>query len=166
MPDPLFYEEQKFRQTRLLILTAIPPIMMTLLAIWQAGLGHKWGKQPMSNGSVIGWSIFLWLIYLRLITVKLVTELRPGEIAITMRGLWRSARIALKGVRSARVVTFDPVADWGGYGMRSNQRGRAYIAGGTEAVELQMTGGSIVLIGSQRPRELARAIAQELAKPA
>ena len=62
--EPLFYEEQPFRQLRLRILTAIPPVVMTLLAIWQVGLGHRWGKQPMSNGSVIGWAVFLWLIYL------------------------------------------------------------------------------------------------------
>ena len=66
---------------RLRILTAIPPVVMTLLAIWQVGLGHRWGKQPMSNAGVIGWAIFLWLVYLRLITVKLVTDLRHGRTA-------------------------------------------------------------------------------------
>jgi hypothetical protein len=157
-PALLFYEEQPFRQSRLRILTAIPPAVMTLLAIWQVGLGHHWGNESMSNGSVIGWSIFLWIVYLRLITVKLVTELRPGELRIRMRGLWRSYRIPLSTVKSADAVTFDTVRDWGGYGIRSTSRGTAYLAGGAEGVELEMVSGGVVVIGSRRSDELARAI--------
>jgi hypothetical protein len=160
--EPLFYEEQPFRQVRLRILTAIPPVVMTLLAIWQVGLGHRWGNQPMSNASVIGWAIFLWLIYLRLITVKLVTELRPGELRIRMRGLWRSYRIPLNKVKSANAVTFDVVRDWGGYGIRSTSRGTAYLAGGPQGVKLEMMSGEVVWIGSLRSGELVRGIAKEL----
>src|SRR5579872_387052 len=116
--EPLFHEEQSLRRRRLVILTAIPPLILSLLAIWQVGLGHPWGKQPMSNAGIVGWTIVLWLIYLRLITVKLVTEVRPEEISIRMRGLWRSYSIALPAIRSARPVSFDPARDWGGYGAR------------------------------------------------
>ena len=159
---PLFHEEQKFRQPRLRILTAIPPVGMSLLAIWQVGLGHVWGKQPMSNASVIGWAIFLWLIYLRLMTVKLVTEVSPDAVHVAMRGLWRSNRIPAREVRSVHVVTFDAVKDWGGYGIRANQRGRAYIAGGNQGVRLELSGGRSVLVGSLRPDELAGAIRPRL----
>jgi hypothetical protein len=155
---PLFYEEQPFRQLRLRILTAIPPVLMTLLSIWQVGVGHHWGSESMSNSSVIGWSIFLWIVYLRLITVKLVTEVRPGELRILMRGLWRSYRIPLSRVKSAAAVTFDAARDWGGYGIRSTSRGTAYLADGSEGVELEMASGGVLVIGSHRSAELARAI--------
>jgi hypothetical protein len=161
-PASLFHEEQRFRQTRLRILTAIPPVAMLLLAIWQVGLGHPWGKQPMSNASVIGWTIFLVLLYVRLNTVKLVTEVRPGELTIKLLG--RRYTIALRGVKSVRIVSFDAVHDWGGYGRRSISRGRAYIAGGNQGVELEFTIGGVVLIGSQRPDELARSLERQLAK--
>jgi hypothetical protein len=160
--EPAFYEEQNFRQARLRILTAIPPVAMTLLAIWQVALGHPWGMQPMSNAGVIGWSIFLWLVYLRLITVKLITELRAGELRVRMHGLWRSLRIPLNTVKSADAVTFDAVRDWGGYGIRSTSHGRAYIAAGNQGVELRTISGGVVLIGSQRSAELARAIAKQM----
>jgi len=157
-----FYEEQPFRQSRLRILTAIPPVVMTGLAIWQVGFGHSWGKQPMSNAGIIGWSVFLWIVYLRLITIKLVTELRPGEVRVEMRGLWRSYRIPLSKVKLAQAVTFDAVRDWGGYGIRTKKRGTAYIAGGGQGVELQMVSGAVVLIGSRRAGELVRGIAEEI----
>jgi hypothetical protein len=160
---PSFYEEQPLRQVRLRILTAIPPVAMTLLAILQVGFGHRWGEQPMSNAAVIGWAIFLWIVYLRLITVKLVTELQPGELRVAMRGLWRSHSVTLSEVKSVQAVTFDPVRDWGGYGIRSTRRGTAYIAGGGEGVELEMVGGGVVLIGSRRSSELAQAVARDRA---
>ena len=117
----------------------------------------------MSNAGVIGWAIFLWVVYLRLITVKLVTELKPGELRVAMRGLWRSYSVALSKVKSAQAVTFDAVRDWGGYGIRSTRRGTAYIAGGSEGVELEMVSGGVVLIGSRRSGELAEAIARDRA---
>ena len=164
--SPLFYEEQSLRQRRMRILTAVPPVAMSLLEIWQVGLGHPWGKHPMSNGSIIGWTIFLWLVYFRLMRVKLVTELWPSELRVAMRGLWRSTRISLSGVLSARVVAFDAARDWGGFGMRTTKRGRAFIAGGDQGVELAMVGGRIVLVGSTRARELARAINSQLPQAA
>lgn len=160
-PEPLFHEEQRFRQRRLRVLTAVPPVVLSLLAIWQVGLGHPFGKQPMTNGGIIAWSIFLWLVYLRLNTLKLVTEVGPAEITVKMRGLLRSYGIALTSIKSARPVTFHPGRDWGGYGFRSSSRGRAFLAEGTRGVELEMSQGGIVVIGSQRPDELARCINQQ-----
>jgi len=159
-PEPLFYEEQSFRQTRLRILTAIPPIALTLGAIWQVALGHRWGKQPMSDAGLIVWSIFLWLVYLRLMMVKLVTEVRPGELRVRMRGLFRSIRIPLDKMNSATAVTFDPVRDWGGYGFRRTKKGTAYLASGGEGAELRLASGALVLIGSHRAAELMTAIGQ------
>jgi hypothetical protein len=152
-----FREVQPFRQKRLLILTAIPPAAMLARTVLQMGFGIGWGHPPESNASLIGWTVFLWLIYLRLVTITLVTELFPAELRVTMRGMLRSARIRVDKIESVRTVTFDP-KEWGGYGMRSNARGRAYIARGTQAVELTMTGGRVVLIGTQKARELESAV--------
>ena len=152
----LYYEQQSFGPARMRILTAIVPAGMTVLTILQAGFGLNWGKQ--TNGSLIGWTIFLWLIYWRLMMVKLVTEIRDGELRVAMRGLWRSRKIPLSDVLSATVVTFDPIHDWGGYGIRVTRRGRAYIAGGTEGVEVRTKKSGMLLIGSARAPELAQSI--------
>ena len=158
MSRPVFHEEQRFHLKRQRILLAIPPVGMTLLVVWQVILGHPWGKQPLSNGSVIGWTIFLWLVYLRLVTVRLVTEVRPRELAVAMRGLWRERRIPLGEIKSAKAVTYDPERDYGGYGIRTTKRGKAYIAGGNRGVRLELAKGGTVLIGSERAEELISAI--------
>jgi hypothetical protein len=150
-----FYEKQGLPLRRIAIALLVPPCIMLGLLIWQVVLGHPWGKSPMSNGNVIGWTVFLWLIYLRLITVRLVTEVRDGTLVVAMRGLWRSRRIPLADIQSADTVTFDPERDYGGYGIRSNREGKAYIASGHQGVRLKLANGATFVVGSQRSDELA-----------
>ena len=156
--DRLFYERQSFKQRRIRVLLAIPPLILTLLAIWQVGLGHPFGKQPMSNGRLIGWAIFLWLLYLRLATVRLVTEVRSGELSIAMRGLWRLRKIPAANIKSVQVVTFDPARDYGGYGIRSARQGTAYLAGGNQGVRVELKRGLPLIVGSEHARDLADAV--------
>jgi hypothetical protein len=156
--QPLFREVQSFRVKRLRILLAIPPASMLLLLIWQVVLGHPWGKHPMSNASIIGWEIFLWIVYLRLVTVRLVTEVHPHEISVAMRGFWRERHISLSEIKAAEVIGYDAARDWGGYGIRTMRRGKAYIAGGNRGARLKLVNGGMILIGSERPEELVSAI--------
>ena len=151
----LFYEKQRFSLRRIGPALATPPCIMLGILIWQVVLGHSWGKQPMSNGNVIGWTIFLWAIFFRLVTVRLVTEARAGELVISLRGFWRSRRIGLSEIQSAELISFDPVRDYGGYGIRTGRFGKAYIAAGTRGVRLKLANGAIVVLGSQRSEELA-----------
>jgi len=154
----LFHEAQPFRLTRVRLMVAIPPVLMTLLLVWQVLLGHPWGRQPMTNGSVIGWTIFLWLVYLRLMTVRLVTDVSAEQVRVGMRGLWRERRLPFSDIQESKIVSFDAARDWGGYGIRTNRRGTAYIAGGNRGVMLKLAKGAPILIGSQRPEELVSAI--------
>ncbi len=128
------------------------------LLIWQVLLGHPWGKHPMSNGDVIGWTVFLWLIYFRLITVRLVTEVRGGELIIAMRGLWRLRRVPLDRISSVEMITHDIARDYGGYGFRSTRDGKAYVASGSRGLRVTLTGGEKLVLGSERPDELAAAL--------
>ena len=131
---------------------------MLLILVWQVLLGHPWGTKPVSNASVIGWTVFLWLVYLRLVTVRLITHVRPGELSVGMRGFWRARHIPLNEIKSAKMVTYDAARDWGGYGIRVTGRGKAYIAGGDSGVRLELVKGGAILIGSARPDELLAAI--------
>jgi hypothetical protein len=153
---PIFREVQRFPLRRIAVALASPPCFMLGLLIWQVLLGHPWGKHSMSNGDVIGWTVFLWLIYFRLITVRLVTEVRQGELTIAMRGLWRLRRVPLDRIQSVETITHDIARDYGGYGFRSTRAGKAYVANGGRGVRVTLAGGEKLVVGSQRPDELAR----------
>jgi hypothetical protein len=151
-----FIEKQGLPLRRVGVALLVPPCIMLGLLVWQVVLGHPWGVHPMSNARVIGWTIFLWVVYLRLITVRLVTEVRDQTLIVALRGLWRTRRIALADIQSVETVTFDPERDYGGYGIRSNREGKAYLAKGHQGVRLKLASGAVVVVGSERSKELAR----------
>ncbi len=155
---PAFLEVQRFPLRRIALALASPPCFLLGLLIWQVVLGHTWGKHPMSNADVVGWTVFLWLIYLRLITVRLVTEVRKGELIVRMRGLWRLRRVPLDHIQSVETITHDIARDYGGYGIRSTPEGKAYVASGGRGVRLTLAAGEKLVVGSQRPDELARVL--------
>ena len=156
----LFSETQALHNRHARILLAFPPAAALVIALRQIVWHKPWGQPPMSNGGLAFLTALLVAVYLRLVTVKLVTVLRPREIEVGLRGLWKRRRIPLEQIRSAEPVTYDAARDFGGYGIRSGRRGAAYIASGNRAVELVTAAGGKVLIGSADPEGLALRIRQ------
>ena len=154
-PSRLYYERQRFPLRRVGLAPLTPPCVMLGMVIWQVGLGHSFGYN-ISNGSLIGWTVFLWMVYLLLVTTRLVTEVRGGELSIRLSGLWRRARrVRLTEIDSVEKVTFDPVRDFGGYGFRGDRQGKAYVAYGGEGLRVRLVNGAKFVVGSQRSSELA-----------
>lgn len=153
-----FRELQALPRRRAAIALALPPCAMLAVLIWQVALGHPWGKQPMSNASVIGWTVFLWLLYLRLLTVRLSTQVRDGVLRIGLHGLILRRKVRLSDVSSVELITFDAQRDYGGYGIRSIRGGKAYVAAGSRGVRIQLRAGGVLVVGSQRSEELVGAL--------
>jgi hypothetical protein len=141
---------------------AFPPAALLFITIRQVVFHHPWGSKPLSNGGLIFLSVLLVAVYFRLVTVRLVTDVGGGEVSVGLRGLWRRRRVPLSAIRSAEPVNYDPAREYGGYGIRSGPRGPAYIASGNSGVQLQLKDGSKLLIGSQRPEELAQNIRRQI----
>ena len=154
----IFHEEQRFAFLRLRVMLALPPAALSVLLVWQVVLGHPWGMHPMSNGGLIALTVFLWLIYVQMVTVRLVTDVASRELSVGLRWVWRARRIALSDIRAAKVVSFQPIRDFGGYGIRWTRKGKAYIAAGTRGVRLELNDSRVVIIGSAHPEELLQAL--------
>ena len=74
--------------------------------------------------------------------------------------------VPLGDIRRVELVTFRPIADYGFWGVRSGRDGDArLIARGNRGVRLELVDGSLLVIGSQRPDELALAIESALRPP-
>ncbi len=69
---------------------------------------------------------------------------------------WKT--IPLADVQSARAVTFRPLRDWGGWGLRGLGKRKAWTSHGNTGVLLELTDGRQFTIGSQRPQALAAAL--------
>lgn len=163
--QPVFHEVQALRQRHARLVLAMPPAAMLFIAVRQLVFHRPWGSPPMSNGGLIFLTVLLVAVYFRLITVRLVTDIRSGELSVGLQGLWRKRRVPLAGIRSATKVEYDPAAEYGGYGIRSGAKGLAYIASGNRGVQVELNDGQKLLIGSQRPGELARCIIEARNSP-
>ncbi len=159
-----FRESQSFRQWRLRISLAIPPLVLCLICVWQVTLGHPLGKQPISNGGLIGLTVFLWLVYVRLVTVRLTTEVRERKIVIRLRGLMRNARIPISEIQSAATAACDPLREFGGYGFRKGRVGKGYLASGNRGVRLELKDKTRAFLGSQKPEALLNAVQSQIQK--
>ncbi len=75
-----------------------------------------------------------------------------------MRGLWRLRRVPLDRIQSVETINHDIARDYGGYGIRSTREGKAYVADGGRGVRVTLPAGEKLVVGSQRPDELAAAL--------
>ena len=158
--DPLFHEEQPLQVRRLRWRLAILPILLTAFAMLQIGFGRHFGKYPVSNSGLIFLSLLLWMVFFWLSRVRLEIEVRPGVLAIGLRGLFHRTRIKADQWASWETTTFDAMRDFGGYGLRRVGATRAYVAGGSRGVRLTMTDGSVVIVGTDRATDLVSALSR------
>jgi hypothetical protein len=92
---------------------------------------------------------------LQMTTEVTATELRVwfGWIPIYRRA------IAITNIPRSGVVRYRPILDYGGWGIRIGRDGeRVLNARGDRGVRLELADGTKLLIGSQRPEELAETL--------
>jgi hypothetical protein len=153
-----FREAQRFRQPWLWTILSVPALLSAFAVYRQVIVGRPWGDLALSNMALIRVSAFFLLILLWVYEIRFVTEVRQDHLSIQFVLMWRRRTIPLAEIRSVQVVTYNPVADYGGWGIRKGRRGWAYTVSGNRGVELELSTGERLLIGSQRPDELALAI--------
>ena len=160
-----FREIQRFRQKWLWI--AIVVVLLGLIISFGYGMieqlvfGHSWGNRPMSDTAlaILGPLMILlgigisWL-FLRL---KLHVEVREDGVHINFVPLARQT-VPFRDIVSCEVRTYRPMREYGGWGVKYGRAGKAYNVSGNRGVQLKLSSGKGLLIGSQRPEELAQAI--------
>ncbi len=160
---PEFREVQRLRQAWLVGLTLLPAFLAWYVFIAQVVLGQEVGNNPAPD-----WAVWLILLLAGIGLPLLVFSARL-EVAVTDEGIavryspFLRRLIRFASVSSAEAVTYRPLLDYGGWGIRwSYCNGWAYNASGNHGVRLTLADGRRVLIGSQRPNELAEAIRARL----
>jgi hypothetical protein len=165
----LFREEQQFRQPWLwvLLIVAVAPIPFVFAygAVQQLVTGQPWGNHPMSNTGVVIVAGLTFLLTVGLLaffwTARLTTVVRRDGLLVRFRPIHFSPkRIDLSAVASVESVTYSPLSQYGGWGIRYTLTGKAYNVSGNQGVRLTMREGRSLLIGSQRADELAAAVRQ------
>jgi hypothetical protein len=127
--------------------------------VQQILLGRPFGSNPGPD-----WSVWLlWLGFgiafpLAFWTMRLVVDVSPQTLRIRYIPLLRRS-VPLSAIRRVEARRYNPILEYGGWGIRGWRRGRMiYSIGGNQCVELELQDGTFLAVGSRRAEELAAAI--------
>ncbi|MCX6638617.1 MAG: DUF6141 family protein [Acidobacteria bacterium] len=153
-----YREVQRFRQLWLWALLAPVPVLFGWGLIQQIVLGKPWGSKPMPDLALMAVAAITLLFPIWFWNMRLVIEVRDQTLEFIFLLLWRRRRIPLDRIERAEPVTYRPIREYGGWGIRLGRDGWCYNVRGDRGVRLELEGGEKLLLGSQAPEELARAI--------
>lgn len=156
-----FHEEQRF-EWFWRGATLIPVLIVGYGVYRQAWLGR-----PFAPNSLLWPAFIVTLVVAAWFTrIKLITEVREGGLWINYVALWPERLIMWDQIQSVESITYRPVRDFGGWGVRWGARGIVYNARGDRGARMVLASGERVLVGSQRADELARSIAEHAGRQA
>jgi hypothetical protein len=132
--------------------------------VQQLVLGRPWGNNPMSDTGLVVTPLLVTALCAGILilygTMKLVVEVRQETVHVKFRP-FVDRIIELDTISGFEAVTYHPIRDYGGWGIRFSLtgKGRAYNVSGNRGVLLTLSNGKRLMLGSQRAEELASAIA-------
>ena len=157
---PLYRETQHFRQLWLWALVLFIALLSIYGAFQQLILGKPFGNNPAPDSVMVILAIIFGIVLpLFMFTTNLTTEVHDDGLYIRFFPFHLSfRRIAIEEIRRFEVCTYSPIKDYGGWGIRFGRKGKAYNVSGNRGVKLELSNGKRLLIGSQKPEELAEAL--------
>lgn len=150
--EPTFSEKQRFRQWWLWVLLLIGPGFFLWILVQQVGLGVPFGRNPAPDHLLIPLSLILGFgPALFMFTTGLDTEVNDQGVQIRFRPFHRRwVTFPFDTIEEATALTYNPLRDYGGWGIRYGKKGKAYNVSGNTGVLLVFKDGSSLLIGSKR----------------
>jgi len=154
-----FSETQRFTHIWIWVLVLVVAAIGWLAFIDQIVRGHSFGTNPAPDAVLwvifvlfgLALPVFFW-------SLKLVTVLCDDHVYLRYFPIYRRC-ILYKDISSVCARRYRPIAEYGGWGIRwSPANGMAYNVSGNMGVQLELTNGKRLLIGSQRAAELEWAI--------
>lgn len=164
--SPMYREIQQFRQVWIWAIVIVIAGLMWYVSVRQLLLHRLFGDRPMPDILLVI-LCFIFGIGLPALFLfgKLVTEVRNDGIYVRFIPFHRSFhKIAFNELKRYEVRTYRPIMEYGGWGIRYGSSGKAYNVSGKHGVQLELLNGKRLLIGSQQPEELLRAMQAQFDK--
>jgi len=147
-----YHEEQHFHGALmgLLLVAMVFVVAVTVLAVFSSRPG---------DALLLAIAPVVVVLVAALISLShLDVDVTDQGVSIAFRYLWPTRRIRFAEIIGLEVRRYNPLLEYGGWGVRLGPRGWGYMTTGNEGVQLRLRKGMPVLIGSARPRELEAAI--------
>ena len=155
---PHFREIQKFTQIWLWLLLGFVAAVTWYMFIQQILMGIPVGNNPAPDPAVWVILIIFGITFPLFFTaVKLTVKVREEGVMINFFPIMKKL-VRFEEIETAKAIKYSPIRQYGGWGMKLGRGGNAYNISGNEGVRLDLTSGKHIMIGSQRAKELEKAI--------
>jgi hypothetical protein len=167
MDKKLFSEEQRFDQLWLkvpLYVLAVGNIVLFFYGFYKQILaGKSWGDNPMSDVGLAFTTfavVLIWgLVFFLFEKTKLITVIYEKEIRLRFPPFfYKEKTIPVAMIKRMEVRKYNPITEYGGWGLRHGLRGKAYNVKGNMGLQVQFIDGKKLLIGTQKPDQVKWAI--------
>ncbi|MCB0704028.1 MAG: hypothetical protein KDC34_01905 [Saprospiraceae bacterium] len=157
MESYLFRETQKFNQIWIWVLL----LSLSGAILWgivrQVFLDKPIGPHPIPDIFLILLLLLPLALMLLFRSISLTTTVEKDLVLIEFHPF--ATRIILEDeIAKHYIRTYQPIREFGGWGLRIGIRRRAYTLSGKEGVQLELHNGHKILIGTKDPEALDKAI--------
>ncbi|MEZ5333815.1 MAG: DUF6141 family protein [Methanolobus sp.] len=158
----IFREVQRFTQLWLWVIVLGTALLSWYGAIEQLVYGHPYGNNPASDqGMFLVWILTGILLPLFILSIRFVIEIRNSGIYVKFFPLHLSFKhFSYEDIISYKAITYRPLLDYGGWGIRYASKGKAYNIKGNKGLLLEFKDGRHLLLGSQEPDILKMSVDQ------
>jgi len=146
-----FKEEQKFNQRWLWLILILMGVLPLIGIYKQLILGEKLGDNPMSDISLLIFSIIMFSLVGLFLIMKLKTSIDKNGINMHFFPFIKKS-VDWQQIKNVKVVNYGFV---GGWGIRLwTKYGTVYNMKGNKGLAIELLNGKNFLIGTQKPEEL------------
>lgn len=150
-----FKEEQKFNQWWLWLILILMGVLPLIGIYKQLILGEKLGDNPMSDISLLIFSIIMFSLVGLFLIMKLKTSIDKNGINMHFFPFIKKS-VDWQQIKNVKVVNYGFV---GGWGIRLwTKYGTVYNVKGDKGLEIVLKSGKKFLIGTQKETELSTII--------
>jgi len=150
---PLFQEKQRFTQWWLWAIITIG------LLTGSYSVYMKYIEGAISKNIFFIYTLFEAAILLFFVSLRLQTTITKDEIQVLFFPFhWKKRKYPFSTIKKMEVITYSPIGDYGGWGVRFSTNGKAFNVKGNKGLKLYFTHRKPLLIGTQKPEELQKTI--------
>lgn len=141
--NPVFREVQLFRQAWILLIISTIALFIWYAFVKQIFMRSPVGTRPAPDIVIL----FFWIAFgvgmpALFFFCKLITEVRDDGIYIRFFPLHTSFhRIGFDELKTYKILTYRPIIEYGGWGIRRGSKGKAYNVRGNRGGQLEFLKG-------------------------
>jgi hypothetical protein len=136
------------------------PVALFLLLIGFGALALTVSRNGIYSGGVGVVAIILLAFFVGIFfafAFRMKTEIKGDLLLVRMRPL-KDLTLRVEDVSNVEPVSYNPISDFGGWGVRYGLGGRMYSARGDRAIKLTLKSGEVLYIGTGQPDRLSAEI--------